>query len=82
MINMIEKNNKNQRTARMQIQLSQVLVTETTFLMLLKSNYYMYRNYFIDKKKHNYNIKFDKNFKLHAYNRHNKEKERLIVSAK
>lgn len=47
---MIEKNNKNQRTARMQMQLSQVLVTETTFLMLLKSNYYMYRNYFIEKK--------------------------------
>jgi hypothetical protein len=75
---LIEKNAKNQRTAyananaaavqktKMQMPLSQVLVTEKTFLMLLSSkNQDMYRSYFLSREqKHTYNVKFERSFKI------------------
>jgi hypothetical protein len=50
----------------MQMQLSQVLVTEKTLLMLLKlKNHDMYRSYFLSiEQKHTYNVKFERSFKI------------------
>jgi hypothetical protein len=48
------------------MQLSQVLVTEKTLLMLLKlKNHDMYRSYFLSiEQKHTYNVKFERSFKI------------------